>query len=147
MAEKQSDSRLFDCRIVILSADLRSLKVQQKKTLVLGASLKPHRFSYKAVIKLVRYHIPVVAIGRREGTIGDVKIDKPFPELKDIHTITMYIGSKNQSPYIDYILKINPARVIFNPGTENPELEQLLRSKGIEVVENCMLVMLSKGEF
>jgi predicted CoA-binding protein len=121
--------------------------VQQKRTLVLGASLKPHRFSYKAVIKLVRHHIPVIAVGLREGAIGEVKIVKPFPELSDIHTITLYIGPRNQSPYIDYILKINPARVIFNPGTENPELEALLRSKGIEVMENCMLVMLSKGEF
>ena len=121
--------------------------MHQKRTLVIGASLKPHRFSYKAVIKLLRNNIPVDAIGMREGDIAGVKIVKPFPELADIHTITLYIGQKNQSPFIDYILKINPARVIFNPGTENPELEQLLRSRGIEVVENCMLVMLSKGEF
>ncbi len=121
--------------------------MEQKRTLVLGASLKRNRFSYKAVIKLVRHHIPVVAIGMRKGTIGEVKIVKPFPEPEDIHTITLYIGPKNQSPYIDYILKINPAKVIFNPGTENPELERLLRSRGIEVVEDCMLVMLSKGEY
>jgi len=121
--------------------------VEQKKTLVLGASLKPHRYSYKAVIKLLSNHIPVVAVGLREGAIGEVKIEKPFPEFSDIHTITLYIGPKNQPFYTDYILKLNPARVIFNPGTENPELENLLNSKGIEVVENCMLVMLSKGEF
>jgi predicted CoA-binding protein len=121
--------------------------VHQKKTLVLGASLKPHRFAYKAVVKLVHHHIPVIAVGLREGAIGEVKILKSFPDLDDIHTITLYIGPKNQSSYIDYILKINPARVIFNPGTENPELEQILRSKGTEVVENCMLVMLSNGKF
>jgi predicted CoA-binding protein len=119
----------------------------QKKTLVLGASLKPHRFSYKAVIKLQNHQVPVVAVGLREGAIGDVKIVKPFPVYAEIHTITLYIGPKNQPLYYDYILKINPSRVIFNPGTENPELEKLLNSKGIEVVENCMLVMLSKGEF
>ena len=127
--------------------NLRYQSVQQKNTLVLGASLKPYRFSYKAVIKLMRHHIPVVAIGRREGAIGEVKIVKPFPELGDIHTITLYIGPKNQSSFIDYILKINPIRVIFNPGTENPDLEQLLRSRGIEAIENCMLVMLTKGEY
>jgi len=121
--------------------------VQPKRTLVLGASLKPYRFSYKAVIKLVRHHIPIVAVGIREGAIGEVKIMKPFPELENIHTITLYIGPKNQSSFIDYILKINPVRVIFNPGTENPDLEQLLRSRGIEIVEGCMLVMLTKGEF
>jgi uncharacterized protein len=121
--------------------------VQQKKTLVLGASLKPHRFSYKAVIKLGNYGIPVVAVGLREGAIGDVKIVKPYPEFTDIHTITLYVGPKNQFLFHDYILKINPQRGIFNPGTENPELEHLLKSKGIEVVNNCMLVMLSRGEF
>ena len=121
--------------------------MQQKKTLVLGASLKPHRFSYKAVIRLLRHDIPVVAIGSREGAIGEVKITKSFPELSDIHTITLYLGPKNQAEYTDTILKINPARVIFNPGTENPEFEHLLKSRGIEVVEGCMLVMLSKGEY
>ena len=121
--------------------------MQQKRTLVLGASLKPHRFSYKAVIKLLQHHIPVVAIGLREGAIGEVKIMKPFPELSNIHTITLYIGPKNQQSYIEYILKTNPARVIFNPGTENPVIEEFLKSKGIEVVEDCMLVMLSKGRF
>ena len=121
--------------------------MQQKKTLVLGASLKPHRYSYKAAIKLQNYHIPVVAVGLREGSIGEVRILKPYPEFTDIHTITLYVGPKNQSLFTDYILKINPVRVIFNPGTENSELEDLLTSKGIEVVENCMLVMLSKGEF
>jgi predicted CoA-binding protein len=121
--------------------------VQQKKTLVLGASLKPHRFSYKAVIRLMHNNIPVVAIGNREGSIGDVRIVRPFPEVSDIHTITMYIGPRNQSRFTDYILQVRPQRIIFNPGTENPVLEDFFESRGIEVVENCMLVMLSKGEF
>ncbi|MCX6248821.1 MAG: CoA-binding protein [Bacteroidetes bacterium] len=123
------------------------MSVQQKKTLVLGASLKPHRYSYKAVIRLDCNNIPVVAVGMREGSIGDVKIVKPFPEFTDVHSITMYLGPRNQSPFVDYILKINPVRVIFNPGTENPEFQELLKSRGIEVVEKCMFVMLSKGEF
>jgi uncharacterized protein len=121
--------------------------VQQKKTLVIGASLKPHRFSYKAVIRLMHHKIPVVAIGMREGSIGDIRIVKPFPELSDIHTITMYVGPKNQSYYRDYILSLHPRRVIFNPGTENPDLQALLKLQGAEVVEGCMLVMLSKDEF
>jgi uncharacterized protein len=121
--------------------------VEGKKTLVLGASLKPHRFSYKAVIKLIHHKIPVVAVGMREGAIEDVKIQKPFPEFSGIHTITLYIGPANLDKYLDYILKINPTRVIFNPGTENPLVQQLFISKGIEVVERCMLVMLSRGEF
>ena len=121
--------------------------MQQKKTLVLGASLKPHRFSNKAVIRLLKHNYPVVAVGLREGFIEGIQVQKPFTEITDVHTITLYIGPANQSKYIDYILKINPTRVIFNPGTENPGFQQLLNTKGIEVVENCMLVMLSKGTF
>jgi len=123
------------------------IDMMEKKTLVLGASLKPQRFAYKAIIKLTRYNIPVVAVGMREGSIGEVRIEKPFPEVHGIHTITLYIGKKNQPFFLDYILKVNPVRVIFNPGTENPEMEKLLEAKGIEVVHNCMLVMLSKGVF
>jgi predicted CoA-binding protein len=121
--------------------------VQQKKTLVLGASLKPHRFSHKAVIRLRHCNIPVVAVGNREGSIGDVRVVKPFPEVSDIHTVTLYVGPKGQPHFTDYILQLRPERIIFNPGTENPVLEEFFESKGIEVVENCMLVMLSKGEF
>ena len=121
--------------------------MQQKKTLVLGASLKPHRFSYKAILTLTCHGYPVAAVGLREGRIGEVDIRKPFPELTDIHTVTLYVGPVHQSFYKDYILGLHPARVIFNPGTENPEFESLLDENGIEVVEKCMLVMLSKGEY
>ena len=121
--------------------------MQQKRTLVLGASLKPRRFSYKAIGKLTFHKIPVVAVGLREGRIGKVKIVKPFPDISDIHTVTMYVGPKNQSFFTDFILSLKPVRVIFNPGTENPELKAILETHGIGVVEKCMLVMLAKGDF
>ncbi len=119
----------------------------KKKTIVIGASSKPERFSHKAVKLLSRNGHPVVALGIREGKIEDIEIIKGKPQVSDIHTVTMYIGPARQPEYYDYILSLNPKRIIFNPGTENPELKQIVEEKGIETVENCSLVMLNTGLF
>ena len=118
-----------------------------KTTLVLGASSKPERFSYIALKKLIAFNIPVVAIGPREGEVLGVRIQKQCPDVPDIHTVTLYIGPKRQSLYYDYILKINPKRVIFNPGTGNLQFENTLRNQGIEVVKGCTLIMLDNGTY
>ena len=119
----------------------------EKITLVLGASPRPERYSYSAVKKLLAFHIPVIAVGLREGEIMGVAIHKLFPEISEIHTVTLYVGTKNQPVYSDYILKLHPQRVIFNPGTENPEFEKILRDRGIEVVRGCTLIMLDQGTY
>lgn len=116
-------------------------------TLVLGASPKPERYSFKAVNMLKKFGHPVLAIGAREAMIGDTKIIKGFPSSNDIDTITLYLGQKNQLGFYDYIFDINPRRIIFNPGTYNLELIKMAEAKGIEVVEACTLVMLSTGQF
>jgi predicted CoA-binding protein len=118
-----------------------------KKTLVLGASPNPLRFSNKMVKSLVRHKYEVVALGLREGEISSIKILTGKPVLRDIHTITLYIGLKGQLPVYEYILSLNPKRVIFNPGTENPEFMKLVRDQGIEVVYACSLEMLSSAKY
>jgi predicted CoA-binding protein len=119
-----------------------------KTTLVLGASPKPDRFAYKAVRSLQRRDIPVVAIGRKDADLDGIKIRQGKPsDIGDIHTVTMYLNATNQADFYDYILGLAPKRIIFNPGTKNPELAELAASKGIEVVENCMLIMLNNGTF
>jgi uncharacterized protein len=117
----------------------------KKKTLVLGASTNPERFSYMAVRKLKYGNIPVVAVGLREGEISGVRIEKPFPKFEDIHTITIYIGPKNLTAYYDYITGLKPRRVIFNPGTESPAFAEKLSQEGIEVVHACTLIMISNN--
>lgn len=119
----------------------------QKKTIVIGASPNPDRFSYKAVRLLHRNEHPVVAQGIREGKIDDIDIIKGKPQVNDIHTVTMYVGPARQAEYYDYILSLKPKRIIFNPGTENPEFKQMAEQNGIETVENCTLVMLNTGIF
>ena len=117
------------------------------KTLVLGASPKPERYSFKAVNMLKKYGHPVFALGAREAVIGDTKIIKGFPDFNDVDTVTLYLGPKNQEGFYKYILEMNPRRIIFNPGTYNPDLINMAEEKGIEIIEACTLVMLSTGQF
>lgn len=118
-----------------------------KKTLVLGASENPSRYSYLAINKLLSHKHEIVAIGKRKGNVAGVAIGTDTPEMNDIDTITLYLNPNNQKPYYDYMLSLNPKRVIFNPGTENDELEDMLRAKGIEAKEACTLVMLGTGQY
>lgn len=117
------------------------------KTLVLGASTKPERYSYKAIKMLRKYGHTVVAIGNRIGQIDDVFIIKETPILNDVNTIAMYLSPSNQKVYYDYIISLKPKRIIFNPGTENPELYNLAEKHNIEVIEWCVLVMLSSNKY
>ena len=118
-----------------------------KKTLVIGGSLKPERYSNKAIRKLLAYGHEVFSIGLRKGDIDGTKIETGLPEFKDIDTVTMYLGESRQSKYVDYILKLKPQRVIFNPGAENHEFTKSLKKNDIEVIEHCTLVMLDYGLF
>ncbi len=117
------------------------------KTLVMGASQNPSRYAHMAVLRLLKHNNEVVAVGLRSGEINGVTIQKGEPRIPDIHTITMYVGKRNQLPLYNYILSLKPKRVIFNPGAENPELETMLSDQGAEVIRACTLVMLSSGEY
>lgn len=121
--------------------------MENKKTIVLGASENTSRYSNKAVQSLQAHGHEVVAIGRRKGAINGTEILTHTPDLNDIHTVTLYLNPENQKAYYDYILKLNPKRVIFNPGAENEELERKVAMKGINTLEACTLVMLSTGQF
>ena len=119
----------------------------KKKTLVIGASIKKERYSNKAIRLLRQHNHPVEAIGIREGEIGDVKFKTGIPPLSDVNTVTLYIRPQRQHIYYNYIEELKPKRVIFNPGTENDELIRILSAKGVEVIENCTLVMLNSELF
>lgn len=118
-----------------------------KSTLVLGASTNSERFSNRAIRRLRKNDIPVFAVGLREGEVEGIQIKRPFPVYFDIHTVTMYIGAKNQPLFYDYIFYLHPRRVIFNPGAENDEFEQMLEERGIETIRACTLILLSIGEY
>jgi hypothetical protein len=114
---------------------------------VLGASANPARYSYLAVRKLSDHKHPVIAVGRREGKVGDVVIQKDHVAEGGVDTVTLYLNPKNQVEYYDYILSLAPKRIIFNPGTENEELIRKAEENNIEPFIGCTLVMLSTGQY
>ncbi|CAN5259638.1 CoA-binding protein [soil metagenome] len=122
-------------------------RMESKKTVILGASDNPARYSYLALKKLTRHNHPVVAIGKAKGRVGDIPIITDRPVSADIDTVTLYLNPQNQKAYYDYILSLKPRRIIFNPGTENEELEELAKKQGIKTMEACTLVMLSTGQY
>jgi predicted CoA-binding protein len=119
-----------------------------KKTLVLGATDNPDRYAFRATHSLLRHGHDVALVGIKKGEIAGRPIiqDKQIP-IDEVDTVTLYVGTRNQPEWYDYILNLKPKRIIFNPGTENPELEKLARSQGIQTLQACTLVMLSVGAY
>jgi hypothetical protein len=123
------------------------MKNEGLNTLVIGGSLNPDRYSNKAIKKLQEYGHNVFAIGLRKGKINGTNLETGLPAYEDIHTVSLYLNAARQGDYFDYLLKLKPKRVIFNPGTENKSLAETLRVNNIEVIEHCNLVMLDYNLF
>ncbi|TDE29449.1 MULTISPECIES: CoA-binding protein [Flavobacterium] len=121
--------------------------MKNKKTLVLGASTKPARYSFLAIEKLVYKGHSVLAIGQNAGEVAGIKIQTKAIPLKNIDTVTLYLNPLRQRDYYNYIVEAQPKRVIFNPGTENPEFYQLLKLNDIKVEIACTLVMLATNQY
>lgn|SRR5690554_6618570 len=118
-----------------------------KKTLVIGASDNPERYAYKAISMLQEHKHPVEAIGRKEIEVLGVQVHKEHKAFEDINTVTLYVNPKIQQEYYDYILSLKPQRVVFNPGTENPDFYKLLEAQNIGYEEACTLVLLTTGQY
>jgi predicted CoA-binding protein len=117
------------------------------KTVVLGASTNPARVSYSAIHRLKNHGEEVIPIGIKKGSVADIDIINDRPSLEKVDTVTLYLNPQRQEDYYDYILSLQPRRIIFNPGTENPVLVKRAREKGIETEYACTLVMLSTGSY
>lgn len=118
-----------------------------KSTLVLGTSLKESRYSNLVIHKLVNNGHDVYAFGMASGMINTIKIDTELKLYSAVDTITLYLNPKHQSMYYDYVIQLNPRRVIFNPGTENPEFYKLLKAHDIDYEIACTLVLLSTNQY
>lgn len=118
-----------------------------KKTLVIGASENPDRYSNKAIRALTGHKHEVVAIGLREGNVAGISFNAEKKDFENVDTVTLYVGPQNQPEYYDYIIGLNPNRVIFNPGTENPAFISKLKTAGIAPEIACTLVLLATGQF
>ncbi|MFP4522756.1 MAG: CoA-binding protein [Fibrobacterota bacterium] len=120
----------------------------EKTIVVAGASQKPERYSNKCVLKLKDAGFNVIPVNPAQEEILGLKTAQKLSDIEtEVHTVTMYVGRKISDNMGEDLIKLSPQRVIFNPGAENPEIEDLLAKSGIEVVNACSLVMLSTGQF
>jgi predicted CoA-binding protein len=117
------------------------------KVLVYGASTNPSRYAYIATELLLLHGHEVTLVGIKKGEVLGLTIQQDQPVLNDIDTVTLYVGPANQEGLFDYLKALAPRRVIFNPGTENLELESALEKVGIQTEEACTLVLLHTGQF
>jgi hypothetical protein len=118
-----------------------------KKTLVFGASLKPSKYSNYVIKRLVNSGIEVVAFGLHKGEIEGVEISNELIKYTNIHTVSLYLNPQKQKAYYDYIVSLNPKRILFNPGTENPEFYAILKKNNINFEAACNLVLLSTNQY
>ena len=121
--------------------------VAQWTTLVLGASTKPERYAFKAITQLRAKNYSVVAVGAKTGTVAGVEFKTSLQQLPPIHTVSMYLSPARQEMYYDKIIALQPQRVLFNPGTENPAFAQRLQNEGIAVENACNLVLLATNQY
>ena len=121
--------------------------MKNKKTLVLGASPKPYRYAFKAITMLVDKGHSVIAIGQNAGEVAGITIRTKNIPLANIDTVTLYLNPARQRDYYNYIVETKPKRVVFNPGTENPEFYQLLELNKIKVEVACTLVLLATNQY
>jgi len=119
----------------------------KKTTVILGASPKSDRYSYLATERLKNHGHPVFAVGQREGNINETPISTELPENTEIDTVTLYLNPTNQQAWYQRILDLRPNRIIFNPGTENPEFEKMASESGIETTVACTLVLLASDQY
>jgi len=120
-----------------------------KKTVIIGASTNPNRYSYEAAGLLKRYGHEFVPIGIKKGEVfGKEILDiRTTPSISQVDTVTLYIRPELQTEWEDYILSLHPKRIIFNPGAENPQFGKRLNTLGVEPIEACTLVMLRTNQF
>lgn len=119
------------------------------KTVIIGASTNPARVAYESAHRLAAHGVPFVPVSIKLGEVaGQQILDlKEKPKIKDVDTITLYLGPKNQEPWLDYIISLKPRRIIFNPGTENPTLIKLANENGIDADIACTLTLLATGQY
>ena len=123
------------------------MSTEKKKTLILGASANPRRYSYLALDRLRNAGHEVVAIGKKNAVVKDVHIDTELTPYTNVHTVTLYLNPLHQKEYYNYILSLQPTRIIFNPGAENEELYRIATDHAIKAQEACTLVLLSTGQY
>ncbi|MCF8331353.1 MAG: CoA-binding protein [Bacteroidales bacterium] len=121
--------------------------LESKKTMVLGVSPDPSKRAYKVCQKLLQKGHSIRPVGIREGNVENTPIITHETNPEPVHTVVIYLRAERQKNWIPYIMASTPKRIIFNPGAENEELIDKAKTKGIEILYECTILMLSSNRF
>lgn len=115
---------------------------------ILGASSQLERYSNKAQLRLMEEGHTVFPISKKSDSIAGVKAYPNMASIfEKIDTLTIYVRPEILESLVDEIIDLNPRRVIFNPGTEDSDIQQTLKKAGIQVDVACTLVLLNTNQF
>ncbi|MGM0612939.1 MAG: CoA-binding protein [Bacteroidota bacterium] len=120
---------------------------EDKKTIVLGVSPDPKKRAHRVCKKLMEKGHTIVPLGIREGKVNNIPIITNTNNPQKAHTIVIFLRASRQKAWLSYILASNPKRIIFNPGSENPELVEIAKEREIDVLYGCTLLMLSSNRY
>ena len=124
------------------------MQQQRQRVAVVGASPKAKRYSNQAVRLLIQHGHEVVPIHPAVKTIEGLPVVPRVADLDGhVDTLTLYVSPDVSITLADAIVDLHPDRVLFNPGTENAALQELLATKGIHCEAACTLVLLNTGQF
>ncbi len=120
-------------------------------TLILGASPNPQRYAFLAQQRLMAAGHAVLPVSPKGGEILGVPVARDLAQVlaagARVDTVTLYVGPDRLKPMAADLAALAPRRVIFNPGTEDADMEAALRQAGIETQEACTLVLLGTGQY
>ena len=119
-----------------------------KKVVVIGASNKPERYSFKAIKALVNNGHEVIPVNPALKEVQGIKVVNKITDIKDkVDTVTLYVGADRLAQMADEIVGLKPKRIIANPGAESEVMRKAAEENNIEYEEACTLVLLSTGQF
>jgi hypothetical protein len=124
---------------------IENMTMNNEKILVLGASDNVNRTSYSAIKLLANRGLQVSAIGQRKGNVETVPVYDETLHIKQADVVSIFLTAKKQKKYYNYILSLKPKRIVFNPGSENPELEFLAQKNHIQIIKGCTIALLING--
>ncbi|PKL90647.1 MAG: CoA-binding protein [Candidatus Goldiibacteriota bacterium HGW-Goldbacteria-1] len=120
----------------------------KEKVVVIGASHKPERYSYKAIQALLNSGHEVIPVNPGLKEVLGLQVVNSIADIKgSVDTVTLYVGSERLVQMADEIIALKPKRIIANPGAESEVMRKAAEKNGIDYEEACTLVLLSTGQF
>lgn len=122
--------------------------MKTQTVVVLGASDKQHRYSYKAIKLLERYGHNIIPVHPKLTDIDGLSVVENLSDINEtVDTLTLYIGADRSKLLLNEIIELKPKRVIFNPGTDSEILTERLLQEEITFIHDCTLIMLETNQF